>query len=64
MPPAPPPTRLLLDNVMADTKPSTPPDAPHGTYPRRSSRLLIVLGIVFCAWFALLIWMALSYPAR
>lgn len=41
-----------------------PTDAPFGTEPRRRPWPLIVLLGLFAAWFAVLIWLAVKYPAR
>lgn len=49
---------------MADPKPQTPPNAPYGTYPRRSVWPLVLLIVAFALWFAVLLWMAAVYPAR
>ncbi len=41
-----------------------PGDAPFGTLPRRSRWPLVSLIVVFAAWFCVLLWLALRYPAR
>lgn len=39
-------------------------DAPFGTTPRRSPAPLLALVLAFLAWFACLLWLAFTYPAR
>lgn len=48
---------------MAEAKPE-PPDAPFGTHPRRSAAPLAVLIVFLVLWSALLVWLAVQYPAR
>jgi hypothetical protein len=49
---------------MSEPKHDPLPDAPFGTQPRRSPWPIYFWIIVFALWFALLVWMALTYPAR
>ena len=48
---------------MTHQKNEPPPDVPFGTHPRRSTGPLIVLLVLFAAWFVCLVWLALRYPA-
>ena len=49
---------------MAETQPEPPPNSPYGTHPRRSSWPLVLLIMLFAAWFVVLVWLAVQYPAR
>jgi hypothetical protein len=42
----------------------TTSDRPFGTVPRRPVWPLVLLIVLFVAWFAFLLWMAIFYPAR
>ena len=42
----------------APNDPASDPQAPFGTQPRRSIAPLVVLGILYAAWFLVLVWMA------
>ena len=49
---------------MIEPKQEFPSDAPYGTRPRRPTRLLVMLIVLFAVWFGFLIWMAVRYPAH
>ena len=49
---------------MTETKRESGPDVPYGTHPRRPMWPLVALIVVFAAWFAALVWMAVRYPAH
>ncbi len=49
---------------MSQTKHTPPSEAPFGTEPRRQAWPLLTLLGVFAAWFAVLIYLAIRYPAR
>jgi hypothetical protein len=42
----------------------TDPGAPFGTEPRRSSGVLVVLGVLYAAWFVFLLWMAAFHTGQ
>lgn len=43
---------------MTDSTSPSSEDAPFGTTPRRGSGPLILLGVLYAAWFCVLLWMA------
>lgn len=42
---------------------ATPPHVPYGAWPRRGRGVFIALLVLFAAWFFVLLWLALAYPA-
>ncbi len=57
-------TKKTPDRPKSQSQPPPGPNVPFGTEPRRPAWPLTALLIVFAAWFAFLIWMAVKYPAR
>jgi len=50
--------------MKVDLKNTSGPTVPYGTLPRRPVWPLVVWIAVFAMWFAVLIWLAVYYPAR
>jgi len=46
------------------TQPSPKHDTPFGTSPQRSRAPLIILGLLYLAWSAALLWMAVAHSGR
>lgn len=57
-------TAKPLESLMPGSDPQPPPNVPFGTCPRRTAWPLIVLSVLFVAWFVFLWYVALKYPAR
>ena len=49
--------------MMTESQPAPPNHAPLGTLPRRPAWPLVVLIVIFAAWFAILIFLAVRFPA-
>ncbi len=48
---------------MPEPKPDPSRPEPFGTIPRRPVWLLALMIAIFAFWFAVLVWMAVKYPA-